>query len=240
MSISAPKLVIVPPTTEHTATVIFIHGLGDTGHGWKPVANMFQADPELSHVKWVLPHAPTLSITANMGMEMPGWFDILSFGFDAEEDEQGMLRSVSSINKLVTDEVDSGIASDRIVVGGFSQGGVMSLLLGLTSERKLAGIACLSGWIALRHKLRAMASPQATTLPIFWGHGVEDPLVKYRLGVESATFLKEQLSIKETTFDSPDLQGLAFNSYNGVGHSTNQKELDDLKRWLEKVLPKGT
>jgi lysophospholipase-1 len=67
-----------------------------------------------------------------------------------------MLSSVSSINRLISAEIDSGIDPGRIVIGGFSQGGVISLLTALTSERKLAGAVCLSGWGPLRDKLKGV------------------------------------------------------------------------------------
>jgi predicted esterase len=86
-------------------------------------------------------------------------FDIRSFDFVSEEDESGMLRTVSSVNQLISAEVDSGIEPGRIVVGGFSQGAAMSILTGLTSERKLAGVVALSGWVALRNKLEAVSEP---------------------------------------------------------------------------------
>lgn len=70
-----------------------------------------------------------------------------------------MLRTVSSVNQLISAEVDSGIEPGRIVVGGFSQGAAMSILTGLTSERKLAGVVALSGWAALRNKLEAVSEP---------------------------------------------------------------------------------
>ena len=62
------------------------------------------------------------------------------------------MESASALNALITSEVDNGIPASRIVLGGFSQGGVMSLLTGFTSERKLAGIAVLSGYLPLRDK----------------------------------------------------------------------------------------
>jgi hypothetical protein len=85
------KAVTIAPAAKHTATVIFVHGLGDSGHGWKPVGDvrvpaqyltcarlsvrtqMLRRDPALAHVKWVFPHAPTIPITVNFGQSMPGW-----------------------------------------------------------------------------------------------------------------------------------------------------------------------
>ena len=54
---------------------------------------------------------------------MPGWFDVTSLGdVLAHQDEEGMLKTVNMVHKLITEEVDSGIPSDKIIVGGFSQG----------------------------------------------------------------------------------------------------------------------
>lgn len=68
----------------------------------------------------------------------------------------GMLQSARLINQLITTEVESGTDPSRIVLGGFSQGAAMSLLTGLTGERKLAGVAVLSGWLPLRQKFKAV------------------------------------------------------------------------------------
>ncbi|KAJ7368823.1 Phospholipase/carboxylesterase [Mycena albidolilacea] len=235
MAAIAPlKVLTVAALSKHTATVIFVHGLGDSGHGWKPVADMFKS--QLPHVKWILPHAPALSVTANAGMVMPAWFDILSFGFNAAEDEKGMLQTMHSLNQLITAEVDAGIPASRIVLGGFSQGAAMTVLTGLTAERKLAGLAVLSGWLPLREKIKAMASDHAASIPIFWAQGAEDPLVRPEMARQSADFVIEHIRtpVAPTT---GELKGLAYHSYDGVEHSTNQKELDDLKAWLKKALP---
>ncbi|EPQ58937.1 Phospholipase/carboxylesterase [Gloeophyllum trabeum ATCC 11539] len=238
------KVLSVASCTRHTATVIFVHGLGDSGHGWKPVADILQGDPGLSHVKWVLPHAPTRRVTANRGMEMPAWYDIVAFGADSDppEVEEGMLQSVRSLERLIANEVSEGIDPSRIVLGGFSQGGTMSLLTGLTIEMKLGSIVVLSGRLALKSKIKTMLSPHAKSVPIFWGHGTSDPVVKYQFATDSLDFMKSQLEI--ITIDrklaSPTSGGVVFNPYPGMGHSTSQQELDDLREWLKLVLPKDS
>lgn len=47
--------IVLEPKGSHTATVIFLHGLGDTGNGWKDVGEMLQ--PTLPHIRWVFPTA---------------------------------------------------------------------------------------------------------------------------------------------------------------------------------------
>ncbi|ESK86807.1 lysophospholipase i [Moniliophthora roreri MCA 2997] len=232
---AALESITVPAIKKHTATVIFVHGLGDTGHGWKPVADMFQSDPSLAHIKWVLPHSPQRPVTANMGMIMPSWFDIESFGFKTSEDEHGMMESVRSLTQLIDAETKSGLSANRIVLGGFSQGAAMSLLTGLTSEKRLAGVVALSGWLPLEEKFKASLSSHATSVPIFWGHGTSDPLVRLDLANESVDALKSfGFSVHSGV---QDVTGLSFNTYHGVAHSTNIQELSDLKTWISKVLP---
>lgn len=87
-------------------------------------------------------------------------FDIYSFGFDTDEDEKGMLETARDLNQLITAEVDSGIDASRILLGGFSQGATMSLLTGMTCERKLAGLVVLSGWLPLHDKFKAVSNKQ--------------------------------------------------------------------------------
>jgi predicted esterase len=182
-------------------------------------------------------------------------FDIISFDFDGREDEEGMLKTVPSINDIISTEITSGLPASRIILGGFSQGGSTSLLTGLTSEKKIGGVAVLSGWLPLSHKFKEvcltaisilnrisahqpqMSSEHATQTPLFWGHGTDDPLIKYKFGTASVEYLTKTLGFKPVT-DSTI--GVDFRSYKGMGHSTCQTELDDLRAWIKRVVPKDS
>jgi lysophospholipase I len=80
-----------------------------------------------------------------------------------------------------------------------------------------------------------MVTPHSIPVPIFWGHGTLDPLVKYQFGQASAEYLVRQVGIQRAT-DS-ELVGLNFKPYPGVMHSTIQQELDDLRAWLKRAIP---
>uniref|UniRef100_A0A3Q2DYL6 Acyl-protein thioesterase 1 n=1 Tax=Cyprinodon variegatus TaxID=28743 RepID=A0A3Q2DYL6_CYPVA len=116
-NMSTPLPAIVPAVRKATAAVIFLHGLGDTGHGW---AEEF-AGIRTPHVKYIFPHAPTMPVSLNMRMSMPSWFDIYSLSPDAEEDEAGIKSASKNIKALIDQEVKNGIPSHRIILGGFSQ-----------------------------------------------------------------------------------------------------------------------
>jgi len=232
------KVIVERAAARHTASVIFIHGLGDSGAGWQPIVReMFTAG--LPHVKWILPSARPQRVTANYGMVCPSWFDIPSFDGEMshEEDEKGILESKSEIDKLIEAEIASGIPPERIVVGGFSQGGAITLAAGITSKYRLAGLVVLSSWIPIREKLKSLKTAQATSIPIFMAHGTSDPLLKFSLGKNSSEMLIKEFGWTE---EEPSIQkpaGLLFTPYNGMMHSACPRELQDLEVWLQKVIP---
>lgn len=110
----------------------------------------------------------------------------------------------------------SGIPANRIIVGGFSQGGALALHTGLTFSQPLAGIVALSCWLPL-HKSFPDARKTSDTIPIFQCHGEIDPVVPYKYGQLSHVSLK--------TF----MKNAQFNSYPGLSHSSSQQEMDDIK-----------
>lgn len=61
---------VAQPRKKHTATVIFVHGLGDTGEGWCDSMD----DLQLPHVKFICPNAPRQKVTLNGGQRMPSWY----------------------------------------------------------------------------------------------------------------------------------------------------------------------
>lgn len=81
-----------------------------------------------------------------------------------------------------------------------------------------------------------MVTPHAPKVPVFWGHGTTDPLVMYNLGIESINVLTKTIGFTQT---SDSTTGLDFRSYEGMGHSSCPKELDDLSAWIKRVIPKG-
>lgn len=212
----------VPATTKHTATMVMLHGLGDTGYGWVDIAEQFA--PALPHVRFIFPNAPLRPISLNRGMEMPGWYDIASLeDINQKEDADGLMESKRYVEMLIQQQVDAGIPSERIVVGGFSQGGATALLM-LRSEMKLAGILALSGYLPLRNLPGAIGEANKVT-PVLMCHGDSDMVVAYHFGLEASKLLKDQ-GMK-----------VDFKTYPGMGHSACPEELKDMAAWLRERLP---
>ncbi|KAL1706756.1 Phospholipase/carboxylesterase/thioesterase [Schizophyllum commune] len=232
----------VDAASKHTATFIFLHGLGDHGFRWTYIAKSFVNQPSLSHVKWVLPNAPSRSITLSEAYdfrpteERPCQFDIKNFGVPVgPEDEEGMLHSRQEIQGLIDAEIRDGIDPSRIVLGGLSQGGAMTWVTGLTSPVKLAGLVLLSSRLPMPHKVKELAAPYVKELPIFAAHGNADDLVHIDRCYSSLNFLNTELGIGKAP--GPGLPGVDLHVYEGLGHTTIPKEFEDLKGWLEKVVP---
>jgi len=231
--------IIVPAKAAHTATMIILHGLGDSGLGWAPVARMISQSQHLQHLKFVLPNAATMPVSIFQGMPAPSWFDIRSISMtNPDEDEQGILTAAQSIQRLVKSEIDAGIPANRIVLGGFSQGGATALVSGLTSEVQLAGIVALSCWLPLHEQMKGIMAPVAKETPVFWGHGTADGVVPFVLGTESIKALKS-LGFPERTLTGPG-HGVTFQKYVGMEHSSDPKELADLMEFLQSVVPSSS
>ncbi|RHZ89985.1 hypothetical protein Glove_9g353 [Diversispora epigaea] len=223
---SLTSVIIPSRRIPHTASVIFLHGLGDSGEGWAPV--MSEIRKKLGHVKFVLPNAPIRPVTINFGSKMPAWYDIESLGRGGSNrkiEEEGVIRSMASVNRIIRDEIDSGIPSNRIVIGGFSQGAATSLLIGLTSEYPLAGMMVLSGYLLLKDKIFNMATESNKGTPVLICHGDNDEVVPYEGGKQIYELLKAKG------------YSVSFKTYPGMGHSSTEEEVSDMIQFLNQVIP---
>lgn len=203
----------------HPLQLIFLHGLGDTGHGWASTMGQLRSP----NTKVICPTAPTMPVTLNHGFPMPSWFDLYSLDINGQEDEAGIKRASAVVHKMLQDEIKGGIEAKRIILGGFSQGGALALYSALTFPEQLAGVMALSCWLPL-HKGFPAAKRTGDSLPVLQCHGDSDPIVPYKVGQMSAVLLKGLL------------KGAAFNTYRGLSHSSSDEEQADMKKFVEEHL----
>ncbi|XP_052031964.1 acyl-protein thioesterase 1 [Apodemus sylvaticus] len=223
-NMSAPMPAVVPAARKATAAVIFLHGLGDTGHGW---AEAF-AGIKSSHIKYICPHAPIMPVTLNMNMAMPSWFDIIGLSPDSQEDEYGIKQAAETVKALIDQEVKNGIPSNRIILGGFSQGGALSLYTALTTQQRLAGVTALSCWLPLRASFsQGPISSVNRDISVLQCHGDCDPLVPLMFGSLTVERLKALVNPANVT----------FKIYEGMMHNSCQQEMMDVKHFIDKLLP---
>jgi len=203
------------------ATVIWMHGLGADGHDFVPIIPELDL-PQALAVRFVFPHAPMRPVTINAGMVMRAWYDVLELG-GGREDEAGVRASQILVEALIAREKSRGIPADRIVLAGFSQGGVMALQTGLRHPERLAGIMALSCYVPLARTLAAETTAANRDVPIFMAHGIYDDLIPVARARRSRDLL----------------QGLGYGvewrEY-PMPHSVSGEEVGDISRWLQEAL----
>ena len=203
-------------------TVIVLHGLGDSGHGFAPIAKELDLSA-LGAVRFVLPHAPERAVTINGGYVMRAWYDILGTDLVRREDEAGLRESQALIEELIAAEKARGVPASRIVLAGFSQGCAMALLAGLRHAERLAGVVGMSGYLPLAATTATERSAANHDVPLFLAHGTQDPVVPLARGVASRDALAA-LGHDIEWHDYP------------MPHSVCAEEIGDLNRWLLRVL----
>jgi len=143
--------------------MVMLHGLGDSieGYRWLPEAM------NLPGLNYLLVNAPDDYFGGY------SWFDF----------EGDMVPGVRRSRKLLFELLDAtrakGFPTSQTVIGGFSQGGLMSVEVGLRYPYRLAGIVCLSGCVCEPVKLIQELSPVAARQRLLVTHGTLDPLIPF-------------------------------------------------------------
>ena len=175
------------PATPATATVIWLHGLGASGDDFVPIIPELDLPKELA-VRFIFPHAPERAVTVNGGYIMPAWYDITAMNIDREIDEQQLLASSAAIALFIDREIARGIASERIILAGFSQGGAVAYQTALTYPKPLGGLLTLSTYFATHKTIAISPANQQLVIAIF--HGIYDSVVNELLGSQALQTLR--------------------------------------------------
>ncbi|MCG9712314.1 alpha/beta hydrolase [Shewanella insulae] len=211
--------ITIEPQSQCRACVIWLHGLGDSGAGFAPVVPLLGLPDELG-VSFIFPHAPSMPVTINQGYVMPAWYDIKGMEVDNRADMAGVLASELAITALIEEQIASGVPSDKIVLAGFSQGGVMSLFTGLRFSKRLAGIMALSCYLPTGNALPDNLSDANRDTPLLQQHGEQDEVVPLALG-HSAFELISKAGYQTQWQTYP------------MGHSVLPNQLQEIGQWLK-------
>jgi len=204
------------------AAVIWLHGLGADGHDFEGIVPQLRL-PDSMAIRFVFPHAPIRPVTINMGYEMRSWYDILSMAEVREINPQQLQESCNQLEQLIEKEIERGISSERIVIAGFSQGGAVALTAVPCYAKPLAGIMALSTYLPLADYVAKHRAQVNAEIPIFMGHGVQDPVVAHALGIATRDQLKAW---------SYEVQ---WHEY-AMPHAVCLEEIADISAWLIELL----
>lgn len=195
--------IMLPPSsgTAPKHLLILLHGYGSNAQDLLPLAD------------WIPEDTLLISLTApiSLGHDRHAWYrhvtaehDILSAGEQVEQ-------------RLTQLQQQFQISPANTVVGGFSQGAVVSWQLALTHPQNLGGVALFSG----RLPDKIQASFERSALPkIFIGHGIDDKRIPIKLAEQAADYAKTQG------------YSVALHRYPAMQHEISRVELQDFKQWL--------
>jgi phospholipase/carboxylesterase len=203
-----------PAASDPDGALVLFHGRGTSEDDLVPLLDVL--DPERKLVG-IAPRGP-LSLP-------PGgahWYAVARIGFPDHDTFHSTFATAGTwLDAVLADE---GIPAARTIIGGFSQGAVMSYALGLGAERaRPAGILALSGFVPTVDGFELdLASRDG--LPVAIGHGVYDPVI----GVEWGRDARDRLT-------AADLD-LTYREY-PLPHAVEPGFLDELARdWLPSAL----
>ena len=171
------------------AAIIWLHGLGADGNDFVPIVEEMKL-PESLSVRFVFPHAPVRPVTINAGSPTRAWYDIAGGDFATRADIAGVRASQAQIEALIVRERTRGIAAERIVLAGFSQGGAIALYAGLRHAVRLAGIVGLSTYLVHADRIADEGAAANRDVPIFMAHGTQDPMISVSWGDASRRALE--------------------------------------------------
>lgn len=204
---------------EPRGSVIWMHGLGADCWDFVSIVKELYLPDDLP-LRFIFPQAPTRPITINGGHVMPGWYDISMAELERKPDEAGVRESQGFIDALIAREVSRGIASNKIILAGFSQGGAIALQAGLRQTQALAGILALSTYLTLGDSLAKEKTTANANIPILMAHGTQDPVVPLALARSSRDAMAA-LGFKVEWREYP------------MQHSLCAQEVEEISGWLQ-------
>jgi phospholipase/carboxylesterase len=203
-------------------SIIWMHGLGADGHDFEPLVPEL-VDAGMPALRFVFPHAPVRPVTINNGFPMRAWYDIIGIDRRSAEDFSGIHASGEAIGELIRQENARGVATNRIALAGFSQGGALALHVATRHPDKLAGVIALSCYLPLARQFATERTAANLTAPLFLAHGTQDPVVPFTLGDETRKIL-------EGTGYRPEWHAYA------MPHALCAEEVVDLRNFLKKIV----
>jgi phospholipase/carboxylesterase len=217
--------------------VVLCHGFGAPGDDLVGLhEHLVMLAPPLADVRFVFPAAPMSLQQLGYGDARAWWLidfekvqrlnegDLETLQEFRKVEPDGMAKARALMLKLV-DELAVQVPLSRMVLGGFSQGAMITTDVALRVPERPAGLAILSGTLLIEEVWRAKAKARAG-LPVLQSHGRVDPILRFDAAERLRDLLTEAGSPPEwVPFDGP--------------HAIPMNVLRKLAQFLDKVLQKG-
>ncbi len=199
------------------SSVIWLHGLGADGNDFAPIVPELHL-PEDMGIRFIFPHAPSIPVTINGGYVMPAWYDILDMEIDRRLDVEQLRMSAAMIREFIDVELQRGVACERILLAGFSQGGAVAYETALSHPSRLGGLLAMSTYFATEESIQLHDANRELAIEIH--HGMDDEVVPLQLGKKAVEALqKKGYSVR-------------YREY-GMQHGVCAEQIDDISAWLQ-------
>jgi len=198
-------------------TIIALHGWGASAHDLIGLAPIFDGGRSIV----LCPQGP-LAFQAGPGQVGYGWFPLES-GRPADHSE--VRKGAEALQRFIEAALAKYPVNPRkVVMLGFSQGGVMAYALALHHPSAYAGLVALSSWLPDEMAEAIPADPELANLQTLVIHGTRDPMISIDLAHQSRAALAK-LGVPAS-----------YREYE-MGHEINPEALRQLISWLdEKVV----
>jgi phospholipase/carboxylesterase len=197
---------------EGAPLVVLLHGRGSDRHDLLSLAPHLAPDAVV-----VTPEAPHRGLLWGYGSGW-AWYRFMGGNLpDADSFEKSQLALAEFLAEI------PGMLPVRtgpVVLGGFSQGGTMSVAYALQNPGAVQMALCMSGFLADHPTVQATPESVRGTR-FFWGHGTMDPSIPFALGEEGRAALRTAGADLQTG-DYP------------IGHGISPDEMRDIREWIER------
>jgi phospholipase/carboxylesterase len=188
--------------------IILLHGVGSNE------ADLFGLAPHLPQgLLVVAPRGPY-----TLGPGRYAWYEV-DFSTGRPIINAAQEADSREVIKNFIHQVKEKFGVDEVYLGGFSQGGIMSYSVGLTSPGEVAGILALSGRLLAEIKPLVTAGPDLQRLQILVVHGTQDGTLPVHYAREAREFLTET-GVQLTYREFP------------IGHQISSEVLLAIQNWL--------
>ena len=220
-----PSHVYIDPSSGvHTHTIIFMPGLTNTPENFISALTQKLSYNKKNTTRLVILRSQLHEVTALNGTQNYSWFDIYYFPMNSSDsfNFDDLKKSSDLLKDIIEEEVSKLDKNyDKIIVGGHSQGAMISLYTGYTFKNKIGGVVALSG--ALPPIKREDILPEKENLNVFFAYGDSDDII-------CPQYFNE--SIK----DIVDFEGLNITIYPNHAHYVDRKELEDVGAFLDNIM----
>ncbi|WP_092483423.1 alpha/beta hydrolase [Candidatus Ichthyocystis hellenicum] len=202
--------------------IILLHGLGDDANSLMFLGEKLYSTQHGSKV--ISLNAPYKSIAYFSGEEIRSWFDLKLSWDEGIGDAAGLMDSCRRVLDTIEIGIREGFSEKNIFLGGFSQGGMVSLISSTMMKRQIGGIFALSSVLRDIDFISGDILQNKIQVPVFFAEATKDEIIPEEVRSATKDFVERMFS-----------GYLTYRKYD-IGHNLVKEEVDDLRAWIHEKI----